>query len=140
MGQTQDVRTEKLKALILDLEGKTLAAQLRALMPAIDQRVRAGVRHEEILALLAQQGIAIQRDTFRKYLYRYRKSVAEGKQQPTRITSVSQSGLTPSTAIDQPAAAPAPTIRHRGDLAKLRDVDFDLDELADIGKNKERKP
>ena len=131
------VGTEELKSLILAMEGKTLAAKVRALMHVIDQRVREGVQHEEIQTMLAQHGIDIQLNTFRKYLYRYRKAVAEGKPQPARIPPAPEPVSTEKAAHDKPATPPGPTIRNRGDLAKLRTVDFDLDELADIGKNKE---
>lgn len=131
------MNTEEVKAALLGLEVKTTAAKLRSLMPLIEQRVHDGVRHEDILAMLAQHGIQVQLNTFRIYLFRYRKSVAERKQHPARSSPVPESVSTKKAAQDNSVTPPSPIIRNRGDLAKLRTVDFDLDELANIGKNKE---
>lgn len=131
------MNTEDVKEALLGLEVKTTAAKLRSLMPLIEQRVRDGVRHEDILAMLAQHGIHVQLNTFRIYLFRYRKAVAEGKLHPARIPPAPEPVSTGKAAHDKPGTPPGPTIRNPGDLAKLRTVDFDLDELADIGKNKE---
>lgn len=68
---------EALKSLIQGIPGKTLAAKLRTIMPEIDRRVREGVQHQEIIDALNEQGFDINLNTFRSYLYRYRKKVSQ---------------------------------------------------------------
>ena len=61
------------------LESKTKAGKLRALMPIIEQKIEAGVRHSEILKVLNEQGFDLNERTYQSYLYRYRK---KRKQEP----------------------------------------------------------
>lgn len=71
--------SDDLEARIEALTGRTVAARLRAIMPAIDRKVREGVRHEDIVAALEAAGLRVSLNTFRSYLYRYRKrSLAQG--------------------------------------------------------------
>ena len=65
-----------LKDQIASFTGKTLASQLRVLMPDIDSRVREGVDHETIVEGLTKAGLPISLNTFRVYLYRYRSRLA----------------------------------------------------------------
>lgn len=75
--------SEALKNLIRGIPGKTLAAKLRTIMPEIDKRVREGVQHQEIIDVLNEQGLDINLNTFRSYLYRYRKKAQkEGLRNP----------------------------------------------------------
>lgn len=78
-----------LKGLIEGIPGKTLAAKLRFLMPEIDRRVREGVQHEEIVETLNTHGFDVNLNTFRSYLYRYRKQLraGEGNPKPTKSTT-----------------------------------------------------
>jgi hypothetical protein len=75
------VDTDRLRASISKLEGSTVAAKLRQVMPEIDRKVHDGVRHEDIVATLNAEGIDISLETFRKNLYRYRAKLrkADGK-------------------------------------------------------------
>ncbi|BBL36040.1 hypothetical protein Nstercoris_02319 (plasmid) [Nitrosomonas stercoris] len=50
------------------------AAILKDFMPIIDQQIKNGVSHKDILDLLNKNGIRIKLNTLRSYLYRYRKS------------------------------------------------------------------
>ncbi len=68
-------RSDRLESLIEGIAGKTLAAKMRRLMPQIDRRVREGVRHEEIVQTLNANGLTLNLNTFRSYLYRYRKKM-----------------------------------------------------------------
>ena len=131
-------QTDDLKAMISAMPGKTLAAKLRAVMPEIDKRVREGVRHDELIEMLNIHGFDLKLNTFRKYLYRYRKKLAEEQQQPARpIPAPASPTAIKSRPDGKPADSPIPTITNRGDLAKVRTADFDLDQLAEIGKTKE---
>lgn len=67
--------SDALKSLIDSIPGKTLAAKLRGVMPEIDKRVREGVQHEEIIETLNASGFDLKLNTFRSYLYRYRKKL-----------------------------------------------------------------
>lgn len=72
-------QSEALKKLIEGIPGKTLAAKLRQIMPEIDGRVREGVQHQEIIEALNENGFDLNLNTFRSYLYRYRKKVRESR-------------------------------------------------------------
>jgi hypothetical protein len=71
-----------LKDQIASFTGKTLASQLRVLMPDIDGRVREGVDHETIVEGLTKAGLPISLNTFRVYLYRYRSKARASKVEP----------------------------------------------------------
>ena len=60
------------------VEPETKAAQIRQVMPIIEQQLKAGVRRQAILNVLKEQGIEISMETLKSYLYRYRKSVKAG--------------------------------------------------------------
>ncbi len=118
---------QDLKSRVLGIEGRTLAARLRGLMPDIDAQVRAGIRHEEIIEALKAGGVDLNLNTFRSYLYRYRRN---------NQAVVPQ--LANSRAHSQPVAPGAkPVIGNKGDLARMRERDFDLDELAEAAKYEE---
>ncbi len=115
---------QDLKSRVLGIEGKTLAARLRRLMPDIDAQVRAGIRHEEIIEALKAGGVDLNLNTFRSYLYRYRRNKQSVAPRPAS-----------SKAHFRPVAPGAkPVIGNKGDLARLRERDFDLDELAEAAK------
>lgn len=69
-----------LEAALKAVEPETKAAQTRKVMPIIEAQLKAGVRRQAILDVLKSQGIEISMETFKSYLYRYRKSLKEGKQ------------------------------------------------------------
>ena len=69
-----------LAAALKAVEPETKAAQIRQVMPIIEQQLKAGVRRQAILDVLKEQGIEIGMETLKSYLYRYRKALkAEGK-------------------------------------------------------------
>lgn len=70
------------KDQIANFTGKTLASQLRVLMPDIDNRIRDGVDHETIVDGLTKAGLSISLNTFRVYLYRYRSKARASKIEP----------------------------------------------------------
>lgn len=57
------------------VEPETKAAQIRQVMPIIEQQLKAGVRRQAILDVLKEQGIEIGMETLKSYLYRYRKAL-----------------------------------------------------------------
>ncbi|MNF93262.1 hypothetical protein D3C84_759320 [compost metagenome] len=64
-----------LAAALKAVEPETKAAQIRQVMPIIEQQLKAGVRRQAILDVLKEQGIEIGMETLKSYLYRYRKAL-----------------------------------------------------------------
>lgn len=119
-------RGDALKELVARVPGGTLAARLRAIMPEIDRRIREGVRHDEIIAALNANGFALNLNTFRSYLYRYRKkavSLGERPSPPARL------------AGGMPRAPSEPAVREAR-AAPLRDRP-DLDAVLDAARRDE---
>jgi hypothetical protein len=123
----------ELEALIEGVPQTTLAAKLRALMPGIDQRIKDGVRHQDIVDVLNLHGglgTQLKLRTFRSYLFRYRKKTtatgADGR--PRRPAT--RARVTPGAPV-----ASVPLVRNASDLKRLREQEVDLDELSRIGKN-----
>ena len=80
------------------VEPETKAAQIRQVMPIIEQQLKAGVRRQAILDVLKAQGIEISMETLKSYLYRYRKSVKAG--------TVEAPASQPSLQSEAPAEIP----------------------------------
>jgi hypothetical protein len=65
--------TFDLEQEIRQMRPATKAARLRALMPAIEAKLAAGVQIKEVQAVLQQGGLDFTVNTLSNYLYRYRK-------------------------------------------------------------------
>jgi hypothetical protein len=87
--------SDDLEARIEALTGRTAAARLRAVMPVIDRKVREGVRHEDIVEALQAAGLSVSLNTFRSYLYRYRKR--------SRVQGAASTSAHPKTHNSPPA-------------------------------------
>jgi hypothetical protein len=127
-------RPVDLEALIESVPQTTLAARLRALMPAIDRRVNDGVSHQAIvdaLNLHASLPTELKLQTFRSYLFRFRRT--------TRARRVDGEPQKEGTAARADPAPPVPgkLVRNASDLKRLRRQEVDLDELSRIGKNQD---
>ncbi len=108
-------KTDALKSLIDAIPGRTVAAKLRRIMPDIDRRVREGIQHEEIIDTLNANGFALNLNTFRSYLYRYRRAVQDdGQAVPAAHTVL-------DVSLPAPAADPA----SRADISPSLDDLFD---------------
>ncbi len=92
------MESDKLREAIGRLSGTSLAARLRPLLPEIDRKAREGVRHADIVAALAAEGLTVSLETFRKTLYRYRAA-----HPPADEPSIGPFGPPPSPA--EPAGA-----------------------------------
>lgn len=101
------------------VEPVTKAAQIRQVMPIIEQQLKAGVRRQAILDVLKAQGIEISMETLKSYLYRYRKSVKAGEVKAPADVPSSQTAASVSEApaekpgsvsydpeLDEPAPMP----------------------------------
>ncbi|QCY09343.1 TraD protein [Pseudomonas sp. MPC6] len=94
------------------VEPETKAAQIRQVMPIIEQQLKAGVRRQAILDVLKEQGIEIGMETLKSYLYRYRKALkAEGKSDAVDVPK-------PPAMEAQPQVQPEP---------KTESVSYDAD-------------
>jgi hypothetical protein len=136
--------TEDVRALIQSLPGRTLAAKLRDLMPDIDQRIKTGVRHQEIVDALNSHGgfdQDIKLTTLRSYLFRYRQGLPAEARRRRRAAAAGEEGVTEASRgqSERVAAADAKpaqvrTIVTPGALREARDERVDLDALSKLGK------
>ena len=62
-----------------ELAPKAKARRFRTLLPMIETKIEAGVRHADIIRALAGQGLSLPENTYFTYLRRYRgkQSIAE---------------------------------------------------------------
>ena len=101
-----------LAAALKAVEPETKAAQIRQVMPIIEQQLKAGVRRQAILDVLKEQGIEIGMETLKSYLYRYRKALkAEGKSDAVDVPK-------PPAMEAQPQVQPEP---------KTESISYDTD-------------
>lgn len=114
-------------------------AQLRAILPLVDQLVHRGVSHAKIVETLTNAGFPVTILSFRQALYRWRKrsrtAVPDGPQ------DVPVSPAVPANLPARPpgsSASSASGIHSKADLVRLRKASdpIDLDELAKIGRKK----
>jgi hypothetical protein len=97
------VTDDGIKAALLALTARTKSGQLRELLPLIEAKVAAGVRHEDILAALGQHGFSMSMAAYKTTLYRIRKERAQdGTPAPTHAAT--------ATPRDAEAAPNAPAV------------------------------
>jgi len=106
-----------LKSSVSNLQAKTKAAKLRALMPVIEAKVSEGVRHAEIILALNEQGFEVSEMTYRSYLKRYRQKQAAASENPAGLLSGAAEGTRspPVFAASPPRVAGSsrpPTFEH----------------------------
>ena len=105
-----------LKASVSNLQAKTKAAKLRALMPLIEAKVSEGVRHADIILALNEQGFEVSEMTYRSYLKRHRQKQAATGENPAGPPSGAAKGTrSPSAfAVSPPRVAGSrpPTFEH----------------------------
>ena len=110
-----------LKSSVQSLQVKTKAAQLRALMPVIEAKVREGVRHADIIAALNEQGLAVNEMTYHTYLKRHRRKQATAR---SVVTS-------PPTATDRPSPVVTAAMEFPPRLPGHRPPTFEHDPKGD---------
>jgi hypothetical protein len=122
-----------LNAVIESIPGRSLAAKLRQLLPLIDERIKSGVRLQDIVEALNRHGglnAEVKASTLRSYVCRYRKAMGAPRlvdgapSQETRVALVARE--TPPMSVSK--------VRNASDLKRLRNQEVDLDELSRIGK------
>jgi hypothetical protein len=93
------------------LTPKAKARRFRALLPDIEAKIEAGVRHADILRALRAQGLELLENTYFTYLRRYRRKRSKTERREAQATA-------PST----PPANDAP-----GEQAAHRPATFEYD-------------
>ena len=84
------------------VEPETKAAQIRQVMPIIEQQLKAGVRRQAILDVLKAQGIEITMETLKSYLYQYRKSVKAGTvEAPANVPNSQSAAVVPEATAEK---------------------------------------
>ncbi|CAE6697298.1 hypothetical protein [Paraburkholderia domus] len=68
------VADDAMKIALSALKARTKTGRLRELLPLIDIKIAAGVRHEDILEILEQNGLSMSFETYKTTLYRIRKN------------------------------------------------------------------
>ncbi len=89
-------------------------------MPEVDQRVRDGVRYDEIIAVLNANGFTLNRNTFRSYLYRYRKKAGVPAAMPSAQATLIERVVAP---VPGPVAheTSQPPLRNSSELEDVLD-------------------
>ena len=108
-------------------------------MPVIDDLIQQGTPHDVLLRALAEGGLAMSQDAFRKALYRWRK---RSRKEPAKASGIQPAAVpgpqpTPPTAQTAPRP-PISDITNKGDLVRLREsrAPIDLNQLAQLGRKK----
>jgi len=70
-----------------ELAPKAKARRFRALLPMIETKIEAGVRHADIIRALAGQGLSLPENTYFTYLRRYRRNRSRAAWQEARASS-----------------------------------------------------
>lgn len=103
-----------------ELAPKAKARKFRALLPMIEARIEAGVRHADIIRALGEQGLPLSENTYFTYLRRYRRK--RSKVGPQEAQSRSTYLASPAASGELPAM-PA----QDGENAARRPPTFDYD-------------
>ncbi|EBC1886511.1 hypothetical protein BU332_22870 [Salmonella enterica] len=129
---------ELLKGQIERMQPTTLAGKLRELMPEIDRQVRAGVQHEHIIQTLNANGFNLNLNTFRSYLYRYRRKLrSAGSSNPTPDVETSAQMANGNSPVEEAiSGGPSPDFS-ANDLADALDA-RKRDELGDKYLSRQR--
>lgn len=124
---------EAVKARLLDLARSNHRAQMRALMPVLDQLSRDGVSYASIAETLQSCGYTQKPNSVRQALYRWRKHAAASSSSVATPASVSAPKPTTNPEIQVPAR---PSVASKSDLVKLRKSteNIDLAALAELGR------
>ncbi|WP_162876185.1 hypothetical protein [Achromobacter insuavis] len=106
----------------------------RSLMPVLDDLVKQGTPHEVLLRVLAEGGLPMSQDAFRKALYRWR--LRTKKAPDSQVASPQRLQTAPPATRLSPRVPSA--ITSKADLVQLRKSQdpIDLNQLAEMGRRK----
>lgn len=87
-----------------ELAPKAKARRFRALLPMIEAKIEAGVRHADIMRALGEQGLPLPENTYFTYLRRYRRKRSragrpEAQPRSAHLASPAASGELPATQV-----------------------------------------
>ena len=102
-----------------ELAPKAKARRFRALLPMIEAKIEAGVRHADIIRALEEQGLPLPENAYFTCLRRYRRNRSRGRQEAQAGSAHSRSS---AASGEQPATA-----RQGGENAARRPPTFDYD-------------
>ncbi|WP_334666623.1 hypothetical protein [Streptomyces cyaneofuscatus] len=97
---------DPIKSALLSLTAKTTTGQLREMLPLIEQKLAAGVKHEEILEVLNAHGLNLTLGSYKTMLYRIRQR----SQKATGTAQLDIPGERPTGPVKtgkEPEASPA---------------------------------
>ena len=117
-----------LDRLAKKLARPSVQAQIRRLLPKIEQAIEAGATHEQIVETLCESGIELTLATFRSALYRARKKLSDEDGKASGKAGASGSGAagdgpgaggsgigpTPAASASRPGAAAARDVSTAG--------------------------
>lgn len=103
-----------------ELAPKAKARRFRSLLPAIEAKIEAGVRHADIIRALGSHGLSLPENTYFTYLRRYRRNRSSASRQEAQARSAYLPS--PPASGELPAAAP-----QGGENAARRPPTFDFD-------------
>ena len=88
--------------VLKELAPKAKARRFRALLPMIEAKIEAGVRHADIMSALDEQGLPLPENTYFTYLRRYQRSRSQVRRQGAEaslahLASPAASGELPAT-------------------------------------------
>jgi hypothetical protein len=101
------------------LAPKAKARRFRALLPVIEARIEAGVRHADIIRALGDHGLVLRENTYFTYLRRYRRKQSRAERQRAQPAAHSAS---PAVTGESPTSA-----SQSGENAGRRPPTFDYD-------------
>ena len=101
-----------------ELAPKAKARRFRSLLPAIEAKIEAGVRHADIIRALDSHGLSLPENTYFTYLRRYRRDRSTaGREEPQ-----ARSAIPPAVSSELPAPA-----SQGGENSARRPPTFDFD-------------
>jgi hypothetical protein len=105
-----------------ELAPKAKARRFRALLPVIEARIEAGVRHADIIRALSDQGLALRENTYFTYLRRYRRRHAAAQRQGAQAAARPAHTALPARTGESP-----PSSSQSRDNVTRRPPTFDFD-------------
>lgn len=109
--------------ILKDLAPKAKARRFRALLPMIEARIEAGVRHADIMRALGEQGLPLPENTYFTYLRRYQRSRSQVRRQGAEAHVAHLAHLASPAASGELPATPS----QGGENAARRPPTFDYD-------------
>ena len=104
------------------LAPKAKARRFRALLPVIEARIEAGVRHADIIRALSDQGLSLRENTYFTYLRRYRSRHAAAQRQGAQAAARPAHTALPARIGESPTSS-----SQCGDNSARRPPTFDYD-------------